>query len=81
MDTVKVRELPVKSGPLSLTDLLIIEDNDGTKTTEVRQFRSLLQQSIYFNTVEDMKSATLNEGDVVQTLGYREPNDGGGAIL
>lgn len=80
MDTVKVRELPVKSGPLSLTDLLIIEDNDGTKTTEVRQFRSLLQQSIYFNTVEDMKSATLNEGDVVQTLGYREPNDGGGAI-
>ena len=80
MDTVKVRELPVKSGPLSLTDLLIVEDNDGTKTTEVKQFRSLLQQSIYFNTVEDMKSATLNEGDVVQTLGYREPNDGGGAI-
>lgn len=80
MDTVKVRELPVKSGPLALTDLLIIEDNDGTKTTEVKQFRSLLQQSIYFNTVEDMKNATLNEGDVVQTLGYREPNDGGGAI-
>lgn len=80
MDTVKVRELPVKSGPLSLTDLLIVEDNDGTKTTEVRQFRSLLQQSIYFNTVEDMKSATLNEGDVVQTLGFREINDGGGAL-
>lgn len=80
MDTVKVRELPVKGGPLSLTDLLIIEDNDGTKTTEVAQFRSLLQQSIYFNTLEDMKSATLHEGDVVTTLGYREINDGGGAI-
>lgn len=80
MDTVKVRELPTKSGQLSLTDLLIVEDNDGTKTTEVRQFRSLLQQSIYFNTLEDMKNATLNEGDVVQTLGYREINDGGGAI-
>ena len=80
MDTVKVRELPVKSGPLSLTDLLIVEDNDGTKTTEVRQFRSLLQQSIYFNTVDDMKNATLNEGDVVQTLGFREINDGGGAL-
>lgn len=80
MDTVKVRELPVKSGPLSLTDLIVMEDNDGTKTTEVVQFRSLLQQSIYFNTVEDMKSATLKEGDVVQTLGFREINDGGGAI-
>lgn len=80
MDTVKVRELPIKGGPLSLTDLLIIEDNDGTKTTEVSQFRSLLQQSIYFNTLEDMKSATLHEGDVVTTLGYREINDGGGAI-
>ena len=80
MDTVKVRELPIKSGPLSLTDLLIVEDNDGTKTTEVGQFRSLLQQSIYFNTVDDMKNATLHEGDVVQTLGFREVNDGGGAL-
>lgn len=80
MDEVKIRELPIKSGPLSLTDLLIIEDNDGTKTTEVGQFRSLLQQSIYFNTVEDMKSATLHEGDVVQTLGFRSMNDGGGAL-
>ena len=79
MDTIKVRELPIKSGPLALTDLLIVEDNDGTKTTEVGQFRSLLQQSIYFNTVEDMKNATLHEGDVVQTLGFRELNDGGGA--
>ena len=80
MDTVKVRELPIKSGPLSLTDLLIVEDNDGTKTTEVGQFRSLLQQSIYFNTVDDMKNSTLHEGDVVQTLGFREVNDGGGAL-
>ena len=80
MDTVKVRELPVKSSALALTDLLVMEDNDGTKTVEVGQFRSLLQQSIYFNTVEDMKNATLHEGDVVQTLGFREINDGGGAI-
>ena len=80
MDTVKIRELPVKSGSISLTDLLIIEDNDGTKVTEVGQFRSLLQQSIFFNTVNDMKNATLHEGDVVQTLGYREVNDGGGGI-
>lgn len=80
MDTVKIRELPQKSGSISLTDLIIVEDNDGTKTTEVGEFRSLLQQSIFFNTVEDMKNATFKEGDVVQTLGYREVNDGGAAI-
>lgn len=79
MDTVKIRELPQKSGSISLTDMIIIEDNDGTKTAEVGEFRSLLQQSIYFNTVEDMKNATLHEGDVVRTLGYRDVNDGGGA--
>ena len=79
MDTVKVRELPQKSGSISLTDLIIVEDNDGTKIAEVGEFRSLLQQSIYFNTVDDMKNATLHEGDVVRTLGYRNVNDGGGA--
>lgn len=79
MDTVKIRELPQKSGSISLTDLLIVEDNDGTKTAEVGEFRSLLQQSIYFNTVADMKNATLHEGDVVRTLGYRSINDGGAA--
>lgn len=79
MDTVKVRELPQKSGSISLTDLIIVEDNDGTKVAEVGEFRSLLQQSIYFNTVDDMKNATLHEGDVVRTLGYRDVNDGGGA--
>ena len=79
MDTVKVRELPQKSGSISLTDLIIVEDNDGTKIAEVGEFRSLLQQSIYFNTVDDMKNATLHEGDVVRTLGYRDVNDGGGA--
>ena len=67
MDTVKIRELPQKSGSISLTDLIIIEDNDGTKVAEVGEFRSLLQQSIYFNTVDDMKNATLHEGDVVRT--------------
>lgn len=59
MDTVKIRELPQKSGSISLTDLIIVEDNDGTKTTEVGEFRSLLQQSIFFNTVEDMKMQLL----------------------
>lgn len=79
MDTVKIRELPQKSG-ISLTDMIIVEDNDGTKTQEVSEFKSLLQQSIYFNTVEDMKNANLKEGDVVNTLGYRDINDGGGGV-
>ena len=80
MDTVKIRELPYKSGSISLTDLIIIEDNDGTKASEVGEFKYLLQQSIYFNTINDMKNATLKEGDVVRTLGYHTINDGGGAL-
>lgn len=33
----------------------------------------------YFNTVADMINADLKAGDFVYTLGYYEPNDGGGA--
>lgn len=33
----------------------------------------------YFNTIADMKAASLKDNDMVITLGYYEPNDGGGA--
>ena len=79
MDTVKIRELSEKAG-VALEDLLIVEDNDGTKVMQVKQFQSLLQQSMYYNTLDDMQNASLSEGDVVKTLGYRNINDGGGAL-
>lgn len=78
MDTAKIRELPQKARP-SITDMIIVEDNDGTKTTEISAFRSVLQETLFFNTVEDMKNAVLKEGDTVTTLGYHSLNDGGGA--
>lgn len=78
MESVKVRELDEKSN-VRLTDLVIIEDNDGTKTTKVANIASAVQQSLYFDTVEDMKNASLQDGDVVTTLGFYEMNDGGGA--
>lgn len=78
MESVKVRELDEKSN-VKLTDLVIIEDNDGTKTTKVANIASTVQQSLYFDTVEDMKNASLQDGDVVTTLGFYEINDGGGA--
>lgn len=79
MDEIRIRELPQKNSAISLSDLLIIEDEDGTKTMEASAFKSLIQQSIFYNTVEDMKNATLREGDIIKTLGYRTVNDGGGA--
>ena len=33
-----------------------------------------------YNTVSDMKSADLSENDIVQTIGYYQPNDGGASI-
>ena len=78
MDNAKIRELPQKSRPVS-TDMIIVEDNDGTKTVEISELRSLLQSTFYFNTVDDMKNASFKEGDTVTTLGYHSINDGGGA--
>lgn len=79
MDEIRIRELPQKGSSISLSDLIIVEDEDGTKTIEASAFKSLVQQSLFFDTVEDMKSATLNEGDIIRTLGYRSVGDGGGA--
>lgn len=79
MDEIRIRELPQKDNSISLSDLVILEDADGTKTVEATAFKSLVQQSIFYDNVEAMKSATLKEGDIVKTLGYWEKGDGGGA--
>lgn len=79
MDEIRIRELPQKDNNVSLSDLVILEDADGTKTVEATAFKSLVQQSIFYDNVEAMKNATLKEGDIVKTLGYWEKGDGGGA--
>lgn len=79
MDEIRIRELPQKDNSISLSDLVILEDSDGTKTVEATAFKSLVQQSIFYDNIEAMKSATLKEGDIVKTLGYWEKGDGGGA--
>lgn len=76
MEEIKIRELPEKSY-IDPTDKIIIEDNDGTKLAEVKSLQTNISGSIFFNNVEDMKSADLHTGDRCITLGYRTPNDGG----
>ena len=78
MDSVKIRELEEKS-TVNPTDVIVIEDYDGTKVVSVLNLQSAIQKALYFNTIDDMKAATLNEGDVVKTLGYHSINDGGAA--
>lgn len=78
MDDRKVIELTTKTD-INDNDLIIIEDQDGTKTAPVRGLRKLMNKNSIFETVEDMKSANLVEGQVCVTLGYYSINDGGAA--
>lgn len=78
MDERLIQELPVKS-KVSLTDYTLVEDEDGTKLAQVSSLKQILTSNLMFNTIEDLKSATLKEGEICMTLGYHEINDGGGA--
>lgn len=81
MEEIKIIELPEKPS-ISATNYLIAEDEDGTKRVLAKHLRSLLVSSLYFNNVEELKnskSTSLKDGDIVHTLGYHEPGDGGGA--
>lgn len=78
MDSIKIRELEEKE-TVDTTDTIVIEDNDGTKVISLKNLQSAIQKYIFFNTIDDMKAASLNEGDVVKTLGYHTIADGGGA--
>lgn len=74
----KVNELPEKSS-VEITDKFIIEDLDGTKLGKIQDLKRIVYDNSVFNTVEDMKSANLQEGDICYTLGYYDVNDGGAA--
>lgn len=81
MEDVKIKELPEKSS-IETSDHLVVEDNDGTKKVLMKHFRSLLTSSLYFNSVEELKTSSsiaLKEGDICETLGYYKPGDGGAA--
>ena len=55
----------------------IVDARQGMET-----LGSIIKQKVFhFNNVEDMKNClTLSPGDVVQTLGYYEENDGGNGL-
>lgn len=78
MEEIKVMELPEKS-EVELTDQFIIEDEDGTKLGNISSLKKIMINNLIFNNVEQMKSASLKEGETCITLGYYAPNDGGGA--
>lgn len=78
MDEVKVMELPEKS-EVEITDQFIIEDEDGTKLGNISSLKKIMINNLIFKTIEDMKSASLREGETCITLGYHAENDGGGA--
>lgn len=78
MDERKIMELSTKS-ELSPTDLVVVEDEDGTKTVPAIGFKKYMINNLIFDTLEDLKSASLKEGEVCMTLGYHSINDGGAA--
>lgn len=78
MDEVKVMELPEKS-EVEITDQFIVEDEDGTKLGSISSLKKIMINNLIFKNVEEMKSASLKEGEVCITLGYHTENDGGGA--
>ena len=78
MDKVLVRELPIKS-TIRQSDYFVAEDDDGTKLVQFKDMINLTKSNLYAQSVEDMKNTTYQEGDIVETLGYYEPNDGGAA--
>ena len=77
MEEVKVMELPEKS-EVEITDQFIIEDEDGTKLGNISSLKKIMINNLIFKNIEEMKSASLKEGEVCITLGYHTENDGGG---
>lgn len=78
MEEIKVMELPEKS-EVEITDQFIIEDEDGTKLGNISSLKKIMINNLIFKNIEEMKSASLREGETCITLGYHTENDGGGA--
>jgi len=58
----------------------LYSDVDDLKEEVITLNTDIKKKTYFFNTVAEMKADTrLKNGDMVTTLGYYEPNDGGGA--
>lgn len=75
----KIQELPETSS-ISLSDQIIVEDEDGTKLVDLATVKKLVNANFVVENVEAMKSASFKEGEVCITMGYRTAGDGGGAM-
>lgn len=81
MEEVKIIELTERD-TVDSDHYVIVETDDGTRKAKAKYLRSLAAKSLYFDSVEDMKTSDnkLVEGDICTTLGYYEPGDGGGSV-
>lgn len=79
MEDVLVRELPPKSS-VDINDYVVMEDYDGTKIAKLEDIKTAIASHLYFNSLDDVLEASLNEGDVCIALGRYEMNDGGCGI-
>lgn len=77
----QLKDLKNKINKIDIIDNL--ESNDKNKVLSANQGKiinnKLNKKTYYFNNVAEMKKAKLKAGDFAITLGYYEPNDGGGA--
>ena len=74
----KINELNLKSKP-ALDDRVILEDTDGTKLVTLEKIKTLVAANNIVDNIAMMKTASLREGEICQTLGYYKAGDGGGA--
>ena len=79
MEDILVRELPTKSS-VDINDYAVIEDFNGTHLAKLEDLKSTLNSHLYFDSLDDLLNASLNEGDVCVTLGRHDINDGGNGM-
>ena len=77
-DEVYVRNLKVAEAKPE--HFLVGETTSGTKLFSIENLKNLFYSSQVYETLEKMKLANLNEGDICFTTGYRKENDCGGAM-
>ena len=77
-----IKKIKIKKQDGTFTDYIPIgaeAQNVSTSDGDSVQLK-LNKKPYYYNSIADMKADTkLKAGDMVKTLGYYEPNDGGGA--
>ena len=78
MEDIQIVNVNKKHG-VADTDYLLVEDSDGTKIVSFKDFRMAITKTSVCDTVNILKTLSLEEGAVIRTLGYHNVNDGGAA--